>query len=319
MRLRFAWPLAFLLAGGTVAFGADKPAARPKPTARPAARGAVRIDVRNGLFHVTDNVVLTVTRLDAWMIPKPGQVVSLDRKKSFTLQIVSGETRMNASDLSALMNDYLLPHAKTPIKNLTVSFDGGMVVVKGEVHKGVDVPFEGKGIVSIADPTDIRVHFTHLSVAGVIEKGMLDLFGIKLSKVAQPKKQQRFRIEGDDILMPIEALFPPPRISGTLTSVRIEGDSLVQVLGPANATLMAPPVAANEYIYFRGGRMEFGKLTMNDVDLELLNEKPASHLDFSLDHYYEQLENGYTKSLASLGLVVYMPGYALIAPHAKHE
>ena len=63
--------------------------------------------------------------------------------------------------------------------------------------------------------------------------------------------------------------------------------------------------------------MEFGKLTMNDVDLELVNEKRAPEFDFSLDHYYEQLENGYTKSLASRGLVVYMPGYAAIAPTVK--
>ena len=317
MAFRVAWPLALLLAGSAVAGGADKSAARPKPAARPAAHGAVRIEVRNGLFHVTDHVALTVTRLDGWMIPRAGQVVSLDRKNSFTLQIESGETRLKAEDLSALMNEYLLPHAKTPIKNLTVTFDGGMLAIKGELHKGVDVPFEGKGTVSIADPTDIRVHFTELRVAGVIRKGVLDLLGIKLSKVAQPKKEQRFRFEGDDILMPIEALFPPPRISGTLTAVRIEGDSLVQVFGPDGATLSAPPVAAEEYIYFRGGRMEFGKLTMNDVDLELVNEKLAPEFDFSLDHYYEQIENGYTKSLASRGLVVYMPGYAAIAPTVK--
>jgi hypothetical protein len=66
------------------------------------------------------------------------------------------------------------------------------------------------------------------------------------------------------------------------------------VLGPANATLKDPPVAANEYIYFHG---QFGKLIMNNVDLELLNEKPARKFDFSLDHYYVQLVNGYTKLL----------------------
>jgi hypothetical protein len=57
---------------------------------------------------------------------------------------------------------------------------------------------------------------------------------------------------------------------------------------------------------------------MNNMDLELVNEKPAPQFDFSLDHYYEQLENGYTKSLASRGLVVYMPGYAEITAQAKH-
>ncbi len=281
--------------------------------------GTVHVEVRNGLFHVTDNVVLIVTKLDALMIPKPGQVVSLDRKNSFTLRIISGETHLKASDLTDLMNEYLLPHAKSPVKDLTVSFDNGKVAVKGELHKRVDVPFEGKGVVSIADPGDIRMHFTELKAAGVLRKGLLDLLGIQLSDVAQPKKQNRFHFEGDDILLPIEALFPPPRISGTLTAVRIEGDSLVQVFGTPDAKRRDPPLAANAYIFFYGGRMQFGKLTMNDVELELLNQNPAPEIDFSLDHYYEQLENGYSKSLPDRGLVVYIPGYAMIAPRAKHE
>lgn len=316
MRLRLGWLL--LLMAGTLLSASGQPrAAKAVNQAHP--RDAVHMEVRNGLFHVTNNVVLTVVHLDGWMIPKPGQMVSLDRMNSFTLQVESAETRMRASDLSALMNEYLLPHARAPIKNLTVTFEGGAIALKGDFHKGVDVPFEGKGTVSIADPTDIRVHFTQLKVAGVLRKGLLDALGIKLAKVAQPKKTNKFYITGDDIILPIRALFPPPRIIGTLTAVRIEGDSMVQVLGTANARTDDPPVAANEYIYFRGGRMQFGKLTMNDVDLELLNEKPAPQFDFSLDHYYEQLVKGYSKSLPDRGLAVYMPGYAMIAPNAKRE
>ena len=50
------------------------------------------MEVRNGQFHVLDSVMVTVTRLDTWMIHK-GQMVDLDRMNSFTLQIISGETR----------------------------------------------------------------------------------------------------------------------------------------------------------------------------------------------------------------------------------
>lgn len=258
-------------------------------------------------------------RLDGWMVPRTGQVVSLDHKNTFTLQITAAETRMKDSDLTSLMNDYLLPHAKAPMKDINITFENGVVHIKGHLQKAVDVPFEGKGEVSIADPADIRLHFTELTVAGVVRKGVLDLFGVKLAKVAQPKKENRFYITGDDIILPIEALFPPPRIYGTLTSVRIEGDSLVQTLGPTDAKVSDPPVQANQYIFFHGGRMEFGKLIMNDTNLELLNEKPAPQFDFSLDHYYVQLQNGYCKLLSNRTVVFYMPGYATIAPQAKRE
>jgi hypothetical protein len=279
----------------------------------PPARGAVRIQVRNGLFHVMDDVVLTVSSLDAWMIPRSGQTVSLDNKDSFLVQIQSGETRLNAQDMTSLLNEYLLPHAKTPVKNVSIRFDGDMVAVKGELHKGVDVPFEGRASVALSSDGDIRLHFTDLKVAGVLKKGLLDFLGIKLSKVAQPQKQSRFRIEGDDILLPIAALFPPPRIAGRLSAVRIEGDALVQVFGAEDAKIPPPPTKAENYIYFRGGRMKFGKLTMDDVDLELVDTDPSDSFDFSLAHYYQQLEAGYSKSQPNLGLLVYMPDYARLA------
>ena len=94
------------------------------------------MEVRNGQFHVLDSVMVTVTRLDTWMIPK-GQIVDLDRMNSFTLQIISGETRMKAPDLTALLNQYLFPHAKAPIGNITVTFEGGggkRTIAQGDRH-----------------------------------------------------------------------------------------------------------------------------------------------------------------------------------------
>jgi len=295
--------LALLLSNGV--------AVSATPPSRPPVPNAVRMQVENAQFHVLDNVMLTVTRLDAWMIPRPGQMIVLDNKNSFSLQILSGETRLKATDLSALLNEYLFPHAQAPIKNMTVNFDGGVVNVKGQLHKGIDMPFEGKAAISIADDSDLRLRFTELKVAGILKKGFLDALGIKLSSVAQPGKQSRFHMEGDDIILPIAALFPPPRVAGKLTAVRIEGDSMVQVFGP-HASLTPPPEAAKNYIYFHGGRMKFGKLTMDDVDLELVDKDPSNDLDFSLDHYSQQLEAGYSKTTPRQGLVAYVVDYSAL-------
>jgi hypothetical protein len=311
----FPWILVIWLAGCAAQSG-QRPVS-PRPAAAEEATGAVRLQVQNGLFHVMNDVMLTVPRLDAWMIPRPGETVSLDSKNSFIVQINSGETYLKARDLTALLNEYLLPHAGTSIKNITVTFVGNQIAVKGDLQKLVEIPFEGKGVVSVADDSDIRVHFTDLTAAGVLGKGFLDFFGVKLSTVAQPEKQSRFHMEGDDIILPITALFPPPRIAGKLTAVSIDGDGLVQVFGPPNATIPKPPTAAPNFIYFRGGRMKFGKLTMDDVDLQLVDKDPSNAFDFSLDHYAEQLDAGYSRSLPNLGLVVYMPDYSTVAKSGR--
>jgi hypothetical protein len=58
--------------------------------------------------------------------------------------------------------------------------------------------------------------------------------------------------------------------------------------------------------------MRFGKLTMTDVDLELVDMDPKTPFDFDLTHYYEQLEFGYSKSLPGFALLVYAPDYRTI-------
>jgi hypothetical protein len=57
---------------------------------------------------------------------------------------------------------------------------------------------------------------------------------------------------------------------------------------------------------YEGNRLKFGKLTMNDTDLTLLDLDPSDPFDFYLDHYKQQLVAGYTKTTLSFGLRVYM-------------
>jgi hypothetical protein len=152
-----------------------------------------------------------------------------------------------------------------------------------------------------------------LKAAGVLKKGLLDALGIKLANVAQPNHQPSFVIRGDDVFVSVMRLFPPPHIAGKLSSVRIEGDQLVQVFGKPDAPFKPIPVPSDRFIYFRGGTVAFGKLTMKDVDLELTDKDETRIFDFSLDHYHQQLEAGYSKSLPNLGLVVYTADYSRIS------
>ena len=60
---------------------------------------------------------------------------------------------------------------------------------------------------------------------------------------------------------------------------------------------------------YRGGRLRFGKLTMNDTDMQLIDMNPQDPFDFYLEHYKEQLVAGYTKTTPAFGLRVFMPDY----------
>jgi len=60
---------------------------------------------------------------------------------------------------------------------------------------------------------------------------------------------------------------------------------------------------------YLGNELRFGKLTMSDTDMVLVDMNPDDPFDFYLDHYKEQLVAGYTKETPTFGLQVFMRDY----------
>jgi hypothetical protein len=95
-----------------------------------------------------------------------------------------------------------------------------------------------------------------------------------------------------------------------VTGVRLEGERIVQVFDSGkHAPALTLPVPARNYIYHRGGVLRFGKLTMHDSDLEIVDDNPETPFDFFLGDYDAQLVAGYSVTTPSRGLIVHMPDY----------
>jgi hypothetical protein len=62
-------------------------------------------------------------------------------------------------------------------------------------------------------------------------------------------------------------------------------------------------------MYFRGNELRFGKLTMHDADLQIVDKDPKDPFNFFLAYFSQQLVAGYSKTLVNKGLVAYMPDY----------
>jgi hypothetical protein len=114
--------------------------------------------------------------------------------------------------------------------------------------------------------------------------------------------------DGDDMIMDLGLVLPPPHIQGHITAIRIEGQNLVEVIGsPAKAEFKHVPAA--NYMAYWGNQLRFGKLTMADADIILIDMNPEGPLDFDLDHYKDQLVPGYAKFTANLGLRVFVKDF----------
>ena len=81
-------------------------------------------------------------------------------------------------------------------------------------------------------------------------------------------------------------------------------------------------LGANEpgnYMSYRGAQLRFGKLTMSDTDLVLIDLDPRDPLDFYLDHYKDQLVAGYSKTTPQFGLRVFIPDFNKLRRSARAQ
>jgi len=150
-------------------------------------------------------------------------------------------------------------------------------------------------------------------------KGLLHFFGEDLSKLIKQNAGRGVRVEGDDIILEPRAVTPPPHIRGRVTRAGIVGGKIVLIFESGrHPSVLQPPVHSAAYIYHRGGVLRFGKLTMNDADLEIVGDRPGM-FDFFQREYQKQLVAGYSKNTPANGLVAHMADYSHFSAHVSAQ
>lgn len=269
----------------------------------------VQIAMKNVTYHYTEPIVVHVVRLQGELLPtKPGAIVVFDDKNSFALALASAEIAISCNSLARVLNENVLSGSDAPIKNLSIESRNNQLIVKGRLHQKGEVSFETTGTLTAEADGRIRLHTEHLKAAHLPVKGLLDLLGMDVAHMIDAKKIQGISIDKDDLILNPEQILPPPHIRGRVSAVRIQGNDIVQIFGAAQTENFAAKQPGN-YLAFRHGDMRFGKLTMHDSDLTMIDMDPSDAFDFYLDHYQEQLVAGYSKSTPNYGLRAYVRDY----------
>jgi hypothetical protein len=278
-----------------------------------AAGPDVQIEMKNVRLHPADGIVLDVANLRGTMVSRTaGAPPVFDDQRSFVLHLHHAELSLDVTSLQNLLNQFVFAYDGAPVKQLTVQTDHGQLALKGKLHKGLDVPFSVKASVSVTTDGRMRLHTESMKAVGVPAKGLLELFGLKLEDVMNVKARKGVEIQDNDIIIAAGQVLPPPEIAGRLARVTVSGNRIVQVFDdgakPA-APLTRPSPSARNYVYFGGGDIRFGKLTMHDADLQLIDSDPKDAFDFFPARYSAQLVAGYSKNTPAKGLKTYMPDY----------
>lgn len=266
----------------------------------------VRIQMHNVMYHFTNDVAVRIFDLQGELTPtREGTSVVFDDKYSFQMAVSTAQIALSMRDLSNALQQHAFSAPDAPLKQLMVTAAKDHLKIEGKLHAKGDVPFQMEGSLSTTPEGEIRVHADKIKAAHLPVKGLMDLLGVKISDLLSSRKVRGIRAEGDDLLITPDVL-PPPRIQGKITAARIVGDQILLTFG---AGKKPAPIAAGNYMAFRYSQFRFGKLTMDDTDMVLIDMDPRDPFDFYLDHYKEQLEAGYTKTTAQWGLRVFMRDY----------
>lgn len=270
------------------------------------AAGAVHVQMRNVMYHYAGSIAVHIRQLGGELVStRAGQMPVFDDKQSFILRIAAGEMAITPAAMANVLNQYVLAGKDAPMKDIAITIEKGRLKVKGKLHNKGDISFETESTVSVTGDGRIRLHAEKIRALHLPAKGFMDLFGIEIADLIKSGKMPGITAEKDDLLLDPEKLLPPPHIAGRVGAVRLEGGNIVLAFGdPGHYSWKKVP--AQNYMAYRGNRLRFGKLTMDDTDMVLIDPEPRDPFDFYLDHYKEQLMAGYSKTTEDFGLRVYM-------------
>jgi hypothetical protein len=277
----------------------------PAPQAKPP-ESLVIIDMRNVHLHVSDAAALDVSWLHGRLRSTgPDRPPVFDDQSSFTMEIEDAEVALDAASLTALVNQ-AFAFKGSNLSDLRVSFDGSNIVQRGKLSKGITMPFTVTASVAATHEGQLIIHPLKVKAAGIPATKLMGLFGVELQDLIKARPEAGIALRDNDMLLDPAKLLPPPATRGRIVKAFVRGDRLVQIFGKGAAER---PESGGNYVWFRSNAIRFGRLTMSNADLKLIDMDPKDPFDFYSAKYNEQLVAGYSKNTPDGALRTLMPDY----------
>jgi hypothetical protein len=283
--------------------------AAQEATAQEKPDAAVRAQMRNVNYRFTDNVAVQINALNGALVPTANNDSPfLDDKNSFRIRIDTAEIAISPTDLANLLNSYVFVGANSPLARISITIVNGQLSIKGRLRDKGDIPFEAQGVMSPTPDGRIRLHSEKIKALHLPVKGLMDAFGIAVNDLIKSGKVPGVQAEENDLILDLQQILPPPHIDGKVTAVRVTNNSIIQTFG-GNSGAPAAKLQNANFMSYRGNRLRFGKLTMDDADITLYDLDSTDPMDFFLDHYKEQIAAGYSKITVNSQLRIFLKDF----------
>lgn len=238
---------------------------------------------------------------------RKNQPPSLDDEESFLFHIDRGLIHANIGDIETYLNSSQAGQ-QSPLKNMKLSGEGSSLKISGTLHKFlVPLPVEVVGTLSPA--TNGRIHFTvsKINVLKVPVKALMGGLKVEVNDVVGTKPVKGIEVSNNDIFLDTAELLPPPHIRGQISSIIFKAPDAVVTYGETSPDDDAELAQWHNFLRLRGGSVQFGKLTMNQADLTLIDASDDGWFDLDLANYQAQVVKGFSRMTPEKGLEIFMP------------
>ncbi|MFM0737129.1 hypothetical protein PQQ51_07780 [Paraburkholderia xenovorans] len=270
-------------------------------------------------FRVTGDIGFMIHDMAATLIPaKAGQPIVFDDPTSVTIAVHRGEVTLDSAKLTAIFNRYLFQYQGSPLRNMrVVPQDGGSLRITGEMHRDGWVPIVLGGSLSMRSADELVFHADHIEVAGVSADKLMQAARVKMAdllKVDTPIA----RLEGDDVVMQVARLTPPPALRMSITRIDTSAAGVRFTLDDRTLPNIAwPATMPARGMLVQGGDVKFMRSMPMNIDMALTPIDTNAPFVLDLYHYRDQMAAGYFTFDEAGALDVHLPSYTTLASTAS--
>ncbi|KWK07693.1 hypothetical protein [Burkholderia stagnalis] len=289
--------------------------AQPRPfTLRDSGQNGAMTFLRDVDFRIVGNLGFFIHQLSATLVPtQAGAPIVFDDPTSFEIAVHQGSVTLDSAKLTALFNTYIFGYRNAPLRKLVVSAGDGVIHLQGEMQRDGWVPFSLTGTLAIRDGSQLVFHPSGVRVSGLDAQPVMRAANVKMAdllKVDTPIA----RLSGDDLVMAVDKLMPPPRLRIKITALRVTPAGLDLTLDDGSRAGFAMPASApQQAMVIRGGDVKFMRSMPMNADIligPVDGAKAGQNFVFDLYHYREQVTAGYFNFDENGAMAIRMPSYA---------
>ncbi len=271
-------------------------------------------------FRVTGDIGFMIHDMAATLTPThAGQPIVFDDPTSVTINVHRGDVTLDSAKLTAIFNRYLFQYQGSPLRNMrVVPQDGGTLRITGEMHRDTWVPIVLTGSLSMRNADDLVFHADHVEVAGVGADKLMQAAHVKMAdllKVDTPIA----RLDGDDVVMQVAKLTPPPALRMTITRIDTSSAGVRFTLDDHTVPKIDwPATMPPRGMLVEGGDVKFMRSMPMNIDMALTPLDANAPFVLDLYHYREQMAAGYFTFDEAGALDVHLPSFDKLAS-ASHD